>query len=895
MNRTFGIMIAMIALFFGREMRASDAMAQVDLRLFPFANAIYDIHDAWDFYPGEILTPDEVQAKAAPRNLSLIAIVPRDHQLPTLRHGTFRIQLRLPEPAYRYTIFFPELRSASRIWINGQQISRQGQVGADVQSERPSLKPITHVLKDDVRVLDIVVQLSAYSNYEFMSSSTPIAIGHAPQLFEKHQAAKIRDSFVVGAIFIMAFYHFSLYALRRERLDPLLFGLFCLWIGIRTIFRSEGLLLYEMFDQPDFYWQYRMEYWGISIPAATCCHFIYILFHKSFARKGAQFFVGTSLVYTVVVGVLPLRYHGVLLIPFEIVIMLASIYVVKCIAQAKPDQRDGSLLIAAGFGAFMLTILNDILKNHQLIKTTTLSHIGLFLFILFQAILISKRFSRAFHRLKDAEFEIRQLNDELELKVKDRTQTIRIILDNVKAGFLLVGPDLAIKEGFTRSCQEIIGKPIAVGQKLQNILEFSERERAHFSLAVSQIFSGMLPDEVSLSQIHSRISLGKRVISLQGSIVRDEKDSVHAILFTITDVTGLVNAERDAQINQTLLRIMQDKLGFQSFMADSVRDLRIAEESLAQGDTTRLRMILHTLKGNFATYGLDDVAHYIHRVEDLDEIGSEHLHEVANRIKLFMLTYQDLIGLDAVMDGAHGVFVTFKTFDHLRSILKSMRTPDDIQRVFEIWVQEAKLVPIRSLFGAMLSHTTRLATKLGKDVDIHVSGGETLVNPEKLSSVINNISHLLRNAIDHGIEAPENRASKNPRARIDITMERQPHLLVITVQDDGQGLDMDRIREVALEKGLFTPEAFDKASEQEQSRAIFLPGFSTSTEVSEISGRGVGMGALLTAVEELDGQVEVLSEKGQGCRFVIRIPDTTNMPLTHKVDRETASRVLQNR
>ncbi|WP_141735809.1 7TM diverse intracellular signaling domain-containing protein [Oligoflexus tunisiensis] len=879
LNLLFSVIVALLM----EVARAGTPFAQTDLRLFPFGTSNYEFTEDWDFYPAELLTPAEIQAREPPRKLSLIAIIPKDHKFGELRHGTFRMQVRLPEPAWRYTIFFPELRSASRIWINGEQISNPGRVGTSIADEKPALRPVTHVLQGEARELDIVIQISGYSNYQFLSSSTAITIGYTSQITMKHAAAKIRDAFVVGAIFIMAFYHFSLFALRRERIDPFLFGMFCLWIGIRTICRSEGLLLYEIFDQPDFHWQYRFEYWGISVPSLTCCNFIYVLFHRSISRRVVNFVIVASLIYTVIVGVLPLYQHGVLLIPFEICILLVSSYLVKCLACAKPEQRDGAILIAFGFGIFILTIGNDILKNHNLMRTTTLSHMGLFLFILFQAILISKRFSRAFHRIKDAEFEIRRLNDDLEKKVKDRTQTIRIILDNVKAGFLLVGPDLAVREGFTKSCQDLIGRPITVGQKLHDLLEFNDRERPHFQMAVSQVFSGLLPDEVSLSQIHSRITLDQRVLSLQGSIVRDEDASVHAILFTITEVTELVKAERDARINQTLLSILQDKFAFQTFITDSMRELKLASEALKQGDENRLRMVLHTLKGNFATYGLDDVARYIHTTEDLENIGPAELEEIASRIHQFMSSYQDLIGLDPSMDGSQGVLVPFQAFHNMHKILEIMRAPSEIQRVFDVWVQEVKLVPIRSLFGAMLTHTSRLAARLGKEVDIHVNGGDVLVNPEKLTSVISNLSHMLRNAIDHGIEFPEKRAPKNPRARIELAIRRHAGELLVTIQDDGAGLDLDRIRDVAIEKNLVTPEAFDSLSEQQKAHLIFLPGFSTAESVSEVSGRGVGMASLLDAVKQLGGHIEVESRKGHGCEFRVRIPDEISDRVINKV------------
>jgi len=254
MNRFVRVIISLVMLHLAGPARAQETRDPIDLRLFPFHRAAFEIVNAWDFYPGELLTPAEVQLKAPPRQLPLLAIVPREQNLGEIRHGTFRLQLRLPAAASNYTIFFPELRSASRIWINGQLVSESGRPGISAADEEPAIRPLVYNLEGTMQTLDIVLQLSAYGNYQFMSSSTPIRIGSTDFIYEQLEAARIRDAFVVGAIFIMAFYHFSLYALRRERIDPLLFGLFCISIGLRTISRSEGLLLYEIFERRDFHW-----------------------------------------------------------------------------------------------------------------------------------------------------------------------------------------------------------------------------------------------------------------------------------------------------------------------------------------------------------------------------------------------------------------------------------------------------------------------------------------------------------------------------------------------------------------------------------------------------------------------------------------------------------------
>ncbi len=866
---------------FGQPIEAV-AMARadgaVDLRLFPFGEKIFEVKNAWEFYGGEFLLPGTDFSKYKSRHIPFVSISPKNLGMGPVRHGTFHIRLLLPEAASQFVIFFPEMRSACKIWINGELSIVKGEIAASFERERPENKPLIHTLTQSSQQLDIVLQISAYSNFDFMGASIPIMIGHPPLVYEKFQSAKVRDGFVVGAIFIMAFYHFSLYLLRRERLDPLLFGLFCLWVAIRTVVRSDGYLIYQLFEQPDFTWHYRFEYLGFALSAAFCALLFYVLYPRNISKTIAGVAGLVSFLYALLVTILPLRVHGFLLIPFEIFILGCAAVMIVGLIRASVQGRNGASLLVFGFIAFMLCAVNDILRNHAVIETPTMAHLGLFFFILLQAIILSKRFSRAFTLVKEAETEIRHLNDALEQKVKDRTHTIRVILDNVKAGFLLVSSDLKIAEGFTRSCQDILQRPIDVGQNFLELFAMTPREKEQFKMAMVQVFSDLLPDEVSLGQISSRVSIGQRVISLQGSIVRREDKSVRSILFTIADATLLVQAEREARLNQGLMSIMQDRAGFHQFIVDSLADLGLAHVAVEMKDQTQVRMILHTLKGNFSTYSLDPIARAIHEKEDHAQIQSDDIASISQLIESFMQRYRELIGDESSRQQSRAVMVPPEAFESLRQSLLSLRAPFEVQRVFEVWVNQVKLVPFRTLLGTMLNHCGRLAVQLGKELEIRVIGGDLLVSPEALQAVVQNLGHMLRNAIDHGVEYPEFRHPKPARAKIELSIWRSSGLLMIALSDDGQGLDLDRIGEVAIERGLMSREAYQSSSIQEKAQLIFRPGFSTAKAVSEISGRGFGMSSLQESVQLLGGMVQVSTVQGVGCRFEIQIPEVAAAP-----------------
>lgn len=136
--------------------------------------------------------------------------------------------------------------------------------------------------------------------------------------------------------------------------------------------------------------------------------------------------------------------------------------------------------------------------------------------------------------------------------------------------------------------------------------------------------------------------------------------------------------------------------------------------------------------------------------------------------------------------------------------------------------------------------------------------------------------HLVRNAIDHGIESPALReATGKPRSgHVRLSAQQEGDYVSIEIQDDGAGIDPERLREIARNKGLIDAEAAARLSTDECLHLIFMPGFSTKVEVTDISGRGVGMDVVQSRIRELSGQIQIQSELGRGSRFMIRVPLT---------------------
>jgi len=193
-------------------------------------------------------------------------------------------------------------------------------------------------------------------------------------------------------------------------------------------------------------------------------------------------------------------------------------------------------------------------------------------------------------------------------------------------------------------------------------------------------------------------------------------------------------------------------------------------------------------------------------------------------------------------------------------------------------IQEVRLLPLSGTFNLFPRLVRDLAQQEGKEITLFLEGGETTADRRLLETLKDPLIHLMRNAIDHGVEAPERRraAGKPGNASIWLRASREATMLQLELSDDGAGLDLGAISRRALEQQLRTSEQLVRASAAEISSLIFAPGFSTRTEVSDLSGRGTGLDAVRTSVEALNGTVELESSPGQGTTFRLRVPLTVS-------------------
>jgi two-component system chemotaxis sensor kinase CheA len=191
-------------------------------------------------------------------------------------------------------------------------------------------------------------------------------------------------------------------------------------------------------------------------------------------------------------------------------------------------------------------------------------------------------------------------------------------------------------------------------------------------------------------------------------------------------------------------------------------------------------------------------------------------------------------------------------------------------------VLKIRMVPVEQLFRRFPRIVRDVAKQCGRDVALEVSGQNTDLDKGILDALAEPLMHLVRNAVDHGVGSPEERlaAGKPARGTVYLNAYHQGTQVVIEVRDDGRGIDLTLVRAHAVQKGVVKPEEAQRLSDQDALNLIFEPGFSTAAEVTEVSGRGIGMDVVRTVMDRLKGTIHVSSQRGRGTTFQLRVPLT---------------------
>jgi len=254
--------------------------------------------------------------------------------------------------------------------------------------------------------------------------------------------------------------------------------------------------------------------------------------------------------------------------------------------------------------------------------------------------------------------------------------------------------------------------------------------------------------------------------------------------------------------------------------------------------------------------------HVVSEAETTVRVDTARLDEIMNMVGELVLVRNRLVRLG------------LNSGDEAMS--KAVSNLDVVTADLQTAVMKTRMQPIKKVFGRFPRQVRDLARQLKKEISLELVGEETDLDKNLVEALADPLVHLVRNAVDHGIETPEEReASGKPRGgKVVLAAEQEGDHILLSISDDGKGMDPSILRAKAVEKGLMDKDAAERLSESDCYNLIFAPGFSTKTEISDVSGRGVGMDVVKTKISQLNGSINIFSAKGQGSKIVIKVPLT---------------------
>lgn len=515
----------------------------------------------------------------------------------------------------------------------------------------------------------------------------------------------------------------------------------------------------------------------------------------------------------------------------------------------------------------------------------------------------------AFHNMIDTitkrDEELAEINRNLENLVKERTQQLNEqltlvsdLLNNMKQAVFSVSKENKIVLPVSKFAENLFGSPIDgkdIFELVYKDMEKSSEDYSKLNSTFTLIFGG---DELQWIFLENQLPK-KLSVNLQGSTrtlkisynpLWDNQEALDKLMYVIEDITDVLELERKVEAEKAQsaknLQLLQElaSIGLsevRNFFQNSFDLLKSTEKNVQ--DQILVRRNLHTLKGNARALGLTRISGKIHSIESELSFDSRFpalMTQVRNSFDEYYQLAIDVFKLEQQDESTAEMLQVHRgSFEQMRALLEELQKNRAAIQIEQLNQAYHRLLcfPVKAALLRNLAMVQEVSRNLGKQVDFKVQGDPIVLDRRQIDLLNDAAGHLIRNALDHAIENPEERraAGKSEIGNLIIdcseTHAEATRHLVIRFLDDGRGIDPNLVAQSAISKGLIHKEAVQKMSDKEKLELIFLPGFSTREQVSEVSGRGIGMEAVRSSIEQMGGTLTISSRIGLGTELRIEI------------------------
>ncbi len=480
------------------------------------------------------------------------------------------------------------------------------------------------------------------------------------------------------------------------------------------------------------------------------------------------------------------------------------------------------------------------------------------------------------------------------IRAEEQRKLTQEILDNIGQGSFSINVAGEIGENYTAIAAEYLGTDNLAGVPFADLGFRNDREKLrNYYRALHLLFSGSeFNHDVVLDLLPREVHINDRDFNLHYSFVQDGAGHVMSVFVRMEDITLKRELEQKEERERAITEKMQSNVGGFMDMLEDVSSSFDSVEQFAkaywvnniQPDSAKISEImrsLHGSKGLSGQFELNELKKTIHEFEDwFLAVDKGNISDYSDKFESLFTrfeqefeyahSFKENLG-EGIIKILNGVSFDQNQFARLEAAVNE----EDLESIKSI-VLSRNSVQAQKIVGNWKADALRLAEKMNKKVTVEMDIDEGLSIPKDLAKTLNvDLGHLYRNCIDHGIEPPDERraAGKSMQAKIVIRIEEQERDLLIRISDDGRGIDEQEISQIALANPNLDNDQVRSLIEAEDYWSIlFLPGFSSAEKLTDTSGRGVGMDAVKTVIDDLQGTLGIHSEAGKGTEFAIRIP-----------------------
>ncbi len=475
------------------------------------------------------------------------------------------------------------------------------------------------------------------------------------------------------------------------------------------------------------------------------------------------------------------------------------------------------------------------------------------------------------------------------------------LMENLSEGFMVFDETGKVEEGCTYAAKKYFGCD-PTGLLFPRILQLNEDETKKFNDLLETVNSSVLGFS-DLSPLFPKVfekNQGKYIeLDYRAIFNKNEPGKVDKVICIATDKGNEKELERRNEVEKYLVRFiinaLKNKEEFFEFVNETRRIFSELQNELdkesSRVDYNLIFRGIHSIKGTTASFHMLDIGHKAHILENNLQKNQDNFNEESNiqflkrdlfvlatDFEFFLDTHRSILG--SFKDSGHKVLSLDKNkIKHLSLLLDK-----EVKKGSSLYKEISELLflsPIENLFERFKRTVEDVANLQGKNVKLTINKSPIMVISDYYAPICSSYIHVFRNAVDHGLEEPEEREmlGKPQKGSIEISfikVDTEKQMVEIIVQDDGRGIDPEIIKNKVIEKQLASEEELSKKTNKEIIQYIFHPGFSTSQEITEISGRGVGLDALKADAVFMGGVAWVESEIGKGSLFHVKLPLITS-------------------